>query len=225
VALALAPKQNWWWLAMAVVSSIELLAVRGQRHPLRQFIIPVIMGTCVVLVMTLIPRLASQIGLALAYTLWRWWWATGEAGRASLPNLLGLQAMISLAVFLMAVIWGIPAWVLVALLWFLTYSTVLVVLTARREPGAQLLAAAWALIASELAWVLQFWLFTYTAQGGYVMIPQGVLVITALGYCFGSIYISARSGSLSRSRLFEYLAIGLVVIIMVVSGTSWKGAI
>lgn len=225
IALALAPKQDLWWLALILVGAVELIAVWGQRRVAWQLIVPMVMAVCVILVMTLVPRMASQVVLAVGYTAWRWWWSTGEAGRAHLPNLLGLQTMISLAVFLMAVVWRVPAPMVVLLMWGLAYITVLSVMQARRETSAKLLAAAWALIATELAWILQFWLFTYTVRGGYAMVPQGVLVITALGYCFGSVYMSARAGSLSRSRLLEYLAIGLVVIIMVVSGTSWKGAI
>jgi hypothetical protein len=225
VVLVLAPKQGWWWLALAIVTGIELLAAWGRRQIVSQLMIPVVMAACVVLAMTLVPRLASQISLALVYIVWRWWWSTGEAGRANLPNLLVLQTMISLAVFLMAVVWRVPSWFAELLMWGLSYTTVLTVMSTRREQSARLLAASWALIVTQLTWLLQIWLFTYTVQGGYVMIPQGVLVITAMGYCFGSIYMSARAGSLSRGRLMEFLAIGIVIIIMVVSGTSWKGAI
>jgi hypothetical protein len=81
------------------------------------------------------------------------------------------------------------------------------------------------LVAAEVAWVLQLWLFTYTTAGGYILVPQPALILTALAYCFGSVYWSQRQGTLSKGRLTEYLLIGLVLIVIVAVGTSWRGSI
>jgi hypothetical protein len=69
------------------------------------------------------------------------------------------------------------------------------------------------------------WLFTYTTAGGYLLVPQPALVLTALAYVFGSIYVAQREGKLSRGRLTEYLLIGLILIAIVAIGTSWRGSI
>jgi hypothetical protein len=87
------------------------------------------------------------------------------------------------------------------------------------------MAATWALVCTEISWVLLRWLFTYTVTGGYILVPQPMLILTALAYCFGSIYVSQRKGSLSRARLTEYLLIGLILIAIVVTGTPWRGSL
>jgi hypothetical protein len=56
-------------------------------------------------------------------------------------------------------------------------------------------------------------------------VPQPALVLVALAYCMGSIYTSAKQGKLSFSRLVEYLVIGLILVGMVIMGTSWRGSI
>jgi len=67
------------------------------------------------------------------------------------------------------------------------------------------------------------WLITYTMRGGYVLVPQPALILTALSYVFGSVLASSRQGNLSRARLAEYMLIALVLVVIVVIGTSWRG--
>jgi hypothetical protein len=98
-------------------------------------------------------------------------------------------------------------------------------LARRGDRTAGVMAATWGVIAVEVAWVLLLWLFVYTIGGGYILVPQPALILTAMAYCFGSIYVSQREGTLSRGRLGEYLVIGLVLIGIVVVGTSWRGSI
>jgi hypothetical protein len=95
----------------------------------------------------------------------------------------------------------------------------------RGERAAGVMAATWGVVAVEIAWVLELWLFTYTSSGGYLLVPQPALILSALAYCFGSIYLSQRQGSLSRGRLTEYLLIGLILIAIVITGTPWRGSI
>jgi hypothetical protein len=116
-------------------------------------------------------------------------------------------------------------WVVLFLVWMGAYLSVYAVLARRGERTAGVMAATWGVVCVEVAWVLLSWLFVYTIGGGYILVPQPALILTALAYCFGSIYLSQREGTLSRGRLGEYLVIGLILIGIVVIGTSWRGSI
>ena len=98
-------------------------------------------------------------------------------------------------------------------------------LPARQPAETLVLAATWALVAAEIAWVLQAWLVTYVVAGQTLLVPQPVLVLTGVAYCFGSIFAAQRRGRLSRGRLLEYMTVGLVVLVIVVVGTSWRASL
>ncbi len=136
-----------------------------------------------------------------------------------------MQAVAFEALFLMAAVWHTPRPVLLALIWITVYATTYQLLAGRQERAAGLLAAAWALAATEAAWVFLTWLVSYIAPGQYIIVPQPTLVLTALAYCFGNIYAAQRRGLLNRSRLTEYLLIGLILIWIVIAGTPWRGTL
>jgi hypothetical protein len=178
-------------------------------------------------VIAVAPRLVTQAVVAGLYAVWRWW--VSGSGRAahktSLLNLLIVQAVVFEALFLMAAEWQTSEWVVLALVWACAYLSVYSILDRRGERVAAVMAATWALVAAEISWVLLRWLFVYTVNGGYLLVPQPALVLSALAYCFGSIYASQREGKLSRARLTEYLLIGLILIAIVITGTPWKGTL
>ena len=124
-----------------------------------------------------------------------------------------------------AAIWQTPAWLILALVWGGAYLSVYSVLRRQKERTAGVVAATWAVIATEVSWVLMLWLVTYVLQqDGFVMVPQPALILTALAYVFGSIFLASRQGILSRSRLAEYLIIGLILVLIVVVETLWRHA-
>ena len=127
------------------------------------------------------------------------------------------------AIFLMAAIWQIPSPIILIMVWTGAYLTVYATLIQRGDRSASVIAATWGVIATEISWVLLMWLITYTMHGGYVLVPQPALILTALAYIFGSILASSRQGNLSRARLSEYSVIGFVLVMIVVLGTSWRG--
>jgi hypothetical protein len=144
---------------------------------------------------------------------------------AGLVKLLAVQALAFEALFLMAAVWQTPRPVLLVLVWAAVYATTYQVLAARHERGAGVLAAAWALTATEASWIFLTWLVSYVTPGQYLVVPQPALVLTALGYCFGSIYAAQRGGILNRARLTEYLLIGLILLGIVIAGTTWRGTL
>ena len=232
----LAQRQGLWALvAMSAVAGFELWNARPggvksarRAEELWAHMPALLMGLSVVLIVAVSPRMATQVAAVLAYAGWRWWWGLGGAeSQTKLANLLVLQAVMFEAVFFAAGVWrhSMPEWLVMLVVWAAAYLSVYAFLIRRGERTAAVMAATWALVAAEVSWVLLLWLFMYTLPGGYLIVPQAALVLTALAYVFGNIYASQRQGSLSRGRLTEYLLIGLILIAIVITGTPWRGTI
>ncbi|HUD11084.1 MAG TPA: hypothetical protein VMS08_01630 [Candidatus Saccharimonadia bacterium] len=186
----------------------------------------VLIGFSAALIIAVLPRFLTQVAVAILYAGVQLYWDDSNEGIGkSLPGLLVLTAVQFEALFLMAAVWRTTEWLVLALVWAFAFLSVYAVLNNRAERVAGVMAATWALICTEIAWVLLRWLFTYTISGGYLLVPQPMLILTALAYCFGSIYVSQRKGSLSRGRLTEYLLIGLILIAIVITGTPWRGSL
>jgi hypothetical protein len=231
-----AAQHKLWPLAVLVVLGVELWPLRPggsvsaerRREFLVERALPVMGGVAASLIIAASLRLAAQLAVAVAYGVWRLAWSpTVDKGRYGMAHLLVAQAVLFEAVFLVAAMptWHAPEGLVLLAVWVSAYLPVYAVLMRRSERAAGVMAATWGVVAVEIAWVLGLWLFTYTSTGGYVLVPQPVLILTGLAYCFGSIYASQRQGSLSRGRLTEYLLIGLILIAIVIAGTPWKGSI
>lgn len=225
---------GWWPLAGIIVIVAEIGLIRPGRSDKPKDILnlvwpklPIIMtGLSATLIVALSPRIATQIVVSLLYGWGRVWWsAQKDEASKNVAALLVVTAVIMEAIFLMAAVWRTNEVIILILVWFGAYLPVYAVLTSRGERLAGVLAATWALVSVEISWVLIRWLFTYTLTGGYLLVPQPVVIMTALAYCFGSIYALQRRGHLSRARLSEYLLIGMILIAIVITGTPWRGGL
>jgi hypothetical protein len=231
LVLFLAQHHGWWPLGVLLVLGIELRGLFGR--PVRELgplalnrTIVTLVGLSAVFAIAITPRLVTQIAFAVLFGLWRATLAEEKAeGKFGLGNLLICQIAVFEAVFLMSAVWQTTEWLVVALVWAGSYLSVYSVLSERGEPAAGVMASVWAIVCAEISWVLIRWLFVYIIPGGYLLVPQPVVVLGALAYCFGSIYVSQRRGNLSRGRLTEYLLIGLILIAIVVTGTPWRGSL
>lgn len=214
--------------ALLVVLVAELW--RDVRHlgwrVLTKRAVPIVVGASVVVIIALLPKALAQLGLAAGYAAWLSWGRLRPAAAPiSFGELLGVQALALEALFLAAAIWQVARPVVMLLVWAVLYATSYQALAARAERAAAALAAAWALVAAQVSWVSLAWLVSYVTPGHYAIVPQPVLVLTAVGYCFGSIYLAQKHGELGRSRFAEYLLIGFVLLWVVVAGTHWKGSL
>lgn len=234
VIFALSQHHDLWPLAVIVIFIAEVGLVRPPGGVHRGDVVAlvlrrmpaILMGISASLIIAVVPRFVSQVMVAILYGVVRLWWSTDKDDAAtSLPGLLVVTAALFEALFLMAAVWRTAEWLILALVWLAAWTSVYAVLKNRAERVAGVMAATWALVCTEISWVLLRWLFTYTVTGGYILVPQPMLILTALAYCFGSIYVSQRKGSLSRARLTEYLLIGLILIAIVVTGTPWRGSL
>ena len=218
-----------WPVAILVIFAIELRGnIRRFRIPALVHSTPQLMaGVAAILSIAAYPRAIPQAGVAIVYLAWRIWleqYTRRAADRNLITTLLG-QALIFESIFLAAALLDFPKIVILALVWIAAFAGAYHLLTQRQERTAAVLAAAWALIAVEVAWVTLSWLVSYTVLNGYLIVPQPAIILTVLAYCFGSIYLAQRQNQLGRKRLTEYLMIGLFVILVVVAGTTWRGSI
>lgn len=158
-------------------------------------------------------------GLLVAYRVW----LLAErrpVAQAWALQVLGLEALfVWMAVGGMSRTWG------AILVWVLAYLTTREAIASTAGEMASTLAATWALVAAEIGWVLSAWLVTYVLFGLGWLIPQPALVLSGIGYCFGSIYLAQRQGQLNRWRFAELIAVGAILIIIVVVGTNWRATV
>jgi hypothetical protein len=165
----------------------------------------------------------TQLVLTFLYAAWLIWLRQLRHRHQASVWAVGVQQFTAVcAIFLAAAFWHWPEAVVVALVWAVMFVTTLWYLRAAGERAAAILAAAWALIASELAWVLFAWEVIYI-RGTYLVVPQAALISLGVGYCFVSIYTSHAQKRLSRRRLIEYVAITGVLLAIVITGTRWNG--
>ena len=224
----LASVHNFVVIALIVVALVELPTYR--RRPTKAELLAIVpemaAGLSFALLIALYPRALTQITLALIYAGWRFWLvqvkndSTSQVAAAFVNQLLLFES-----IFLMAAIWHPARVVVLILIWVTSFILVYQLLESRQDRSAGVLAGAWALVVTEAAWVFLAWLVSYVIAGGYVVVPQPTIVLGGLAYCAGSIYLAQRQGKLSRARLSEYLIITLVLIIIVITGTAWRGSI
>jgi hypothetical protein len=167
--------------------------------------------------------LAQQVLLVLIYLAWLIWRLGWSEGAKSGFVVAGAIQFFGLwAVFLAATAWrSIPTILIIAGAWGTSLVAAQTFFAVRPNRARMVLASVWALIVAELTWLFSFWLVDYTVLG--LLLPQPVLVITSLSYCFASIYLAYSESKLSRPRLAEYLFIGLILILLVASGINWNG--
>lgn len=218
-------RQNLWLLGAFAVAAVELWpGISQPRRTVVDRLTPLAVGVAVAVIISLVPKALSQLALAAGYGLWRYLQSHIKADQpVALSNLLVVQAVLFEAIFLAAGVWHLSSLVVLILVWPAAYVPVVTLLGSRREPAAGLLAAAWALVAVEVSWVCLIWLVSYVVPNSYLIVPQPALILTTMAYSFGSIYTTQRHGHLTRTRLAEYLLIGLVILAIVVAGTPWRG--
>lgn len=177
------------------------------------------------LVLALNHNLVGQLLVVAGYSWWRWAQQADQPGLRFTIWQAGWLEFISLtAIFSAEAIWHWPV-ILVLVAVYVTSVAIARSFFAEGERAAQALAAAWGLIVAESSYIFSIWLVHYVLPGGVLLVPQAAVVITALGYCFGSIYLAHTSSKLSKARLAEYAIIGLCLIVIVIAGTKWSGQI
>lgn len=235
VAVLLLAHYGFVWVSLAAVLLPELVRwlIAGRTNSALLASAPrALMGVSVTLLIGLTPSATqtvafaaplAQIILAILYGAWLLWLETiSPTSQRALVVVLVSQFMITCAVYQAQSVWHWQPGLVVTLMWFASFSNAAWYAYGRGEPSAGALSLAWALIAAEAAWVFAVWVVHYVILGGVLVIPQGALVITGLGYCLASVYIARSQRKLSRQRLIEYVVIMAALVAIVGIGTRWN---
>lgn len=221
--LALIHWVNSWW-AWPLAALIWFIHTRGTSDLVRRSVWGIALASLII-VLAINANVIGQILIVASYVLWQLGVAYYEATPGFRVAQAGwLEFMALTAVFSAEAIWHWP----VALVLVAVYAASIVVALAffsRGERAVRALAAAWGLIVTEASFVFSVWLVGYVLPHNILLVPQAAVVITAVGYCFGSIYLAHSSSKLSKARLAEYAIIGLCLVIIVIAGTHWNGSI
>lgn len=210
-----------WALALAVV--IWWYRSRNQDS-LTRGLYGIALASLVVL-LALNPNWVGQVILAVSYGLWTWgrYYYNGRAN-FQIWQAGWLEFVALSAAFSAEAIWHWPV-VLVLVLVYISSLAVARAFFTGGERAVGALAAAWGLIVVEASLLFSVWLVQYVLPRDILLVPQPAVVITVLGYCFGSIYLAHSGSRLSRARLAEYAIIGLCLVVIVIAGTHWSGAL
>jgi hypothetical protein len=231
--VTLLARATWPWLAILVIALREV----SKRRQASDWSLGSLarssgqwLGTLsFAILIALAPRAVTAYAMGLTLALWLMWLEHDKQQPDSSTNFLmkvGLVQFVGVsAVFVAAAVWRWPIPVVMAAVWMVSFVAANYFLADRSEPARPILAAAWGLVSSQLAWLFSVWMVNYVLLGGHLILPQAAVVLTALGYCFGSIYMAHREGRLSRARLLEYILIGLVILAVVIAGTEWNASI
>jgi len=214
--------------AILLIAIVELWP--GEGTPSWQLLKPratrLVVGFAFVIIIALLPKLISQVGAAALYAAWRLWQERfSKDGDLGMAKLLLVQVVVLESVFLAAAIGHIPGYLVLLLVWAGCFLTVRQALEERGERMAGLMAAVWGVTAAELSWIFVIWLVSYITPGNYLIVPQPVIVLGSLAYCLGSVYAAQRRQQLNKARLTEYLLLGLIIIWIVIAGTTWRGTL
>lgn len=201
----------WWWhsrqLGDAVAKATQAIAIFS-----------------LIIVAAINTNLIGQILLVIGYCAWR-------LGQSSFQGSAGfkvagagwLQFMTLMAVFGAEAVWHWPTVVALAVIYLASVTIALDFFAGERAQRA--LATAWGLIVTEASLIFSIWLVAYVLPRSLLLVPQPAVVITALAYCFGSIYLAHKDSKLTKARLAEYAIIGLCLVVIVLAGTRWNGTI
>lgn len=125
---------------------------------------------------------------------------------------------------LLVALWHWPVVIVLVLLWFVNYVVSLFwILEYSSSP--QVLAGLWSFLVVEMFWVASRWLILYSVPHTPILVSQIGLIITALAYCWGGIYVHHKNKTLKRSLVFEYIVVASVVFLILVALSKWSVSI
>lgn len=205
---------------------LELYRSRSKELPPPHTLIPLIepfaVGLALASIKAFSARFSIQFLIAILLGIWAFKvlersWPRSNPRLHLVALLLGLEAILLASAML-----PLPRLLTLMLVWLLSLSIVAAALSGIGERAALLLGTVWALLSAQVMWVLLNWHVVYSLPGGYLVVPQGVLVLGGLAYSLGGVYFAQRARLLSRERLLEYLGVSGVVMLLVVFGTPWR---
>ena len=207
---------------LLAVSKWQIL--RGGRklwlRNLRDGALDVVVGTAAAGLMVIFNHdVFAQLTTATIYYLWL---AALKplTGHISVAVQSGFCQLIGLwVIFLLAR--RIPAAGVVILAWVVAGVSADHLLAATRERTHAIITLVWALLVAEASWLFWHWLIVYSFFDHRLLVPQAPLVISLVGYIFGSMYLDHTRAKLGKRRLVEYVVLGFGLCAVIIFGSQW----
>jgi hypothetical protein len=203
---------------LVVLSKWRMFAVRPRYWAanIRANAVDILVGVSFVLFMDQTRSISWQILWSGLYALW----LVFIKPRSSL-FFVTIQAGIGQTLALLAIFlnWGYaPLWWLILATWTVCYACARHYFTSFDEDHTSLFAHTWGYLMACVVWVLGHWLLFY----GYL--AQVTLLITAVGFCWASLYYLDETDRLSPlwRRQYVFMTVALVVVLLVFA--DWSGA-
>ena len=204
-------------LAVAVVllSKWRMFAVKPRFWPanIRANAVDIIIGISTLVFMTH----TSNTNLQLLFTfLYIGWQLLLKPSRTVVG--VSLQALVGQMYGLTALFIGwpdAPAIVLIVGGWSVCYLVSRHYFTSYDEPYAPLYSHTWAYFAAALLWLSSHWLIFYS------VVAQPALLLTAIGFGFGSLYYLHETDRLSVFYRREIVIMMVFVILIVLIASDW----
>lgn len=177
-----------------------------------------------VVLVAISPQIVTQVAVVIVFIFWRLAAHLNLLDKYSGIKALAMQFAALCAIFSAAQVWRWQAAIVMIVAWGSSWLVARNFLDSTDDKQASLLAGVWGLVVAELAWIMSWWMIAYLSPGAYMIVPQAALLITGVAYVLGGIYRLHRKNQLSRNRLFEYLVVASVLLVIILAGTRWNGA-
>lgn len=204
--------------SLIILSKWRMFAVRPRYWPanLRANGVDLTVGFSTVIFMSNSGTATWQLVWAVAYAIWLIFIKPGSSVWKT-----SLQAFIAQTVGLMALFMALgdaSLFVLVALVWMISYSVARHFFTSFEEPYTSLYAHTWGYFAAALTWLLGHWLVFYG------IVAQPTLLLTVLGFGLSALYYLEQTDRLSVMVRRNFVVMMVAIVLVVILLTDWSGA-
>lgn len=165
--------------------------------------------------------MVMQLGVIGLYLTWQILIKPrSSVGGHGMQSLLMLATAISV-IFIMKSVIGIAGMIILS--WIVAAAAADHFLISITDDMAlrRLLSVVWAVIVAQAVWLFGHWLVFYPFLEGRILFPQAMFVIVAMGYVFGTIYYDHHQKQLGRKRLYMYLGLIAVIVLVLIMGSEW----
>lgn len=231
IIIILASGGLWAWGGLVLLLSDILyrfnkIRIYGKKEKFSLFLYSIIRLSLFGLIV-LQPSIYSKIGLIIIFISSIFWLTPHRKTNHGYPiSIVAIGQFLTLStIFSAQMLWHTPLYLSLIMSWGTSFIIAECLLLSLDESNHQIIAAAWALIVTEISWILSVWQVGYVLPREILIIPQPAIITTGLGYCLGGIYLAHSQNRLNRIKLIEYLIVGLLILGIVISGTNWRGTV
>ncbi len=203
-------------ILFVLLSKWRMFSIKARHWPasIRANAVDIIVGVSLTLLMSLNTSQLVQILIAVTFLVWLLF-----VKPKSSAVWVGIQAMFAQTVGLFALFqyWEKSSiFVLVLLVWGLTYLCARHFLVAYDESMARATAYSWAFFCSSITWVCSHWLIYYGP------VAQPMILISAFGYGLASIYYLQHKDKLTDNVKWQFIGVMSLITLIILLTTDWR---